>query len=48
MATTVAGNGESGFADGAGAAERFHFPHGIVVDGEGTIVVADSDNHRLR
>ena len=48
MTTTVAGNGVRGFADGAGAAARFNFPLGIVVDGEGTIVVADTSNHRLR
>ena len=47
VATTVAGNGVQGFADGAGAAARFDFPFGIVVDGEGTIVVADTGNHRL-
>ena len=48
MATTVAGNGVQGYADGAGAAARFNFPVDIVVDGEGTIVVSDRDNHRLR
>ncbi len=46
--STVAGNGEKGFADGAGAAARFNRPYDLVVDGEGGIVVADRDNHRLR
>jgi sugar lactone lactonase YvrE len=46
--STVAGNGEPGFADGAGTAARFHAPSGIVVDGKGTIIVADQHNHRLR
>jgi hypothetical protein len=46
--STVAGNGEAGFADGAGAAARFNRPNYIVVDGEGVIVVADTQNHRLR
>jgi len=46
--STVAGNGEPGLADGAGAAARFNAPSGIVVDGKGTIIVADLHNHRLR
>jgi sugar lactone lactonase YvrE len=46
--STVAGNGEEGFADGAGAAARFNRPTDVVVDGEGVIVVADFHNHRLR
>jgi len=46
--STVAGNGEAGFADGEGAAARFHHPTNVVVDKEGTIVVADCFNHRLR
>jgi hypothetical protein len=46
--STVAGNGEAGFADGVGAAARFHFPADVVVDRAGTIVVADRKNHRLR
>ena len=35
---TVAGNGEAGFADGAGAAARLNWPYDLVVDGEGVIV----------
>jgi hypothetical protein len=46
--STVASNGEAGFADGAGAAARFDWPTDVVVDGEGVIVVADKNNHRLR
>ena len=46
--STVAGNGEAGFADGEGAAARFNDPADVVVDKEGTIVVADRGNHRLR
>jgi DNA-binding beta-propeller fold protein YncE len=46
--STVAGNGEAGYADGEGAAARFEWPTDVVVDKEGTIVVADSDNGRLR
>ena len=46
--STVAGNGEAGYADGEGAAARFYGPTDVVVDKEGTIVVADYDNERLR
>ncbi len=46
--STVAGNGEKGFADGAGTAARFNGSEDLVVDGEGVILVADADNHRLR
>ena len=46
--STVAGNGQAGFADGEGAAARFRSPTDVVVDKEGTIVVADRNNHRLR
>ena len=44
----MAGNGEAGHADGEGAAARFNDPTVVVVDKEGTIVVADRDNHMLR
>jgi len=48
--TTVAGNGQDGggFADGEGAAARFHFPMGIAVDGNNNILVADHLNNRIR
>jgi sugar lactone lactonase YvrE len=46
--STVAGNGEAGYEDGEGAAARFNGPTDVVVDREGTIVVADCDNGRLR
>ena len=46
--STVAGNGQKGYADGEGAAARFNCPWDVVVDKEGTIVVADKNNHRLR
>ena len=46
--STVAGNGEAGYAEGEGTAARFSSPADVVVDKEGTIVVADRDNGRLR
>lgn len=45
---TVAG-GETGFADGAAGAEvRFHTPCGIALLPDGSLVVADTGNNRLR
>jgi len=46
--STLAGNGQAGFADGVGAAARFNEPWGIVVDSQGAIFVADSQNHCVR
>jgi sugar lactone lactonase YvrE len=44
----LAGSGRGGFADGAGAAAQFDCPHGVAVDGEGSIIIADYKNHRVR
>jgi sugar lactone lactonase YvrE len=46
--STLAGSGWAGFADGAGAAAQFNDPYGIAVDGEGSIIIADNDNKRVR
>jgi serine/threonine-protein kinase len=47
--TTVAGTvNQGGNADGTGAAARFYFPSGIVVDNSGTCYVTDAFNHRIR
>ncbi|MDT4952097.1 MAG: hypothetical protein QOJ02_235 [Acidobacteriota bacterium] len=46
---TVAGGNEPGFADATNAADaRFDTPCGIAVDLDGTLVVADTGNRRLR
>ena len=45
---TLAGNGNSGSADGTGSAAQFKFPIGVAVDGGGVLYVADSDNATIR
>jgi serine/threonine-protein kinase len=46
--STLAGSGMQGFADGAGAAAQFNYPRGVAVDGEGSFIIADTGNHRVR
>jgi sugar lactone lactonase YvrE len=47
--TTLAGNGQSGHADGAGATEaRFNPPWGITVGTDGHLYVSDGENQRIR
>ncbi len=46
---TLAGfPGQGGYADGTAGGARFNFPHGIAVDGAGTLYIADRNNHRIR
>jgi DNA-binding beta-propeller fold protein YncE len=45
---TLAGNGEAGLADGQGAAARFNGIRGLALDVDGSILVADSENHAVR
>ena len=47
VVSAVAGSG-AGFADGPVGSALFADPHGVVVDGDGTIYVADTRNNRIR
>lgn len=41
-------SGDNGFAQGTGAAARFNRPYDIVLSPSNSLIVADSDNNRLR
>jgi hypothetical protein len=46
--STLAGNGESGFADGQGEAARFNEPEGVELAANDELVVADTENHAIK
>ena len=46
--STVAGGGQPGFADGDRNSSQFDTPCGVVVAADGTLIVADTGNDRLR
>lgn len=46
--STVAGSTTTGFVNATGTAARFNRPQGIDVGGNGTLYVADRDNHAIR
>lgn len=48
VVTTVAGSGSMGFTNGAGSTAKFRYPAGLALDAQGTIYVADSENHCIR
>ena len=45
---TLAGCSSAGFADGLGPPASFYSPHGVAVDLDGNVIVADLGNHRIR
>jgi sugar lactone lactonase YvrE len=45
---TIAGGAEPGFRNGAGNEARFDTPCGIAVNADGSLLVADTANHRIR
>ena len=46
--STLAGSGSADFGDGQGVEAHFRYPWGVAVDGEGNVIVADAENHRIR
>jgi trimeric autotransporter adhesin len=48
VVTTLAGSGSYGGTDGLGAAASFAFPYGVAVGVDGTVYVADNNNHTIR
>jgi sugar lactone lactonase YvrE len=53
VVSTLAGDGYSApyngrWLDGPGAGASFHHPMGVAIDSNGNVIVADTDNHRIR
>jgi sugar lactone lactonase YvrE len=48
VVSVLAGDGVDGVTDGPGAQARFRFPAGLALGGDGTLYVADADNHTVR
>lgn len=46
--TTLAGSGTAGYAEGKGREAQFNNPTGAVAMPDGTVIVADRNNHRVR
>ena len=48
VSTLAGGSTTNGWVDASGASARFYNPAGLIVDGSGTLYVADRGNHRIR
>ena len=48
VVSTLAGSPNRGFFDAPGTLARFNYPTGLILDDEGNIYVADSENHSIR
>lgn len=46
--TTIAGTGREGYADGSGKSAQFNNPTGLTPTLDGSVIVADRNNHRVR
>lgn len=48
IATLAGDPNQEGFVDGDASQARFNIPHGLVVDGDGRVIISDTWNHRIR
>ncbi len=49
LVTTIAGSADlAGSTDGTGTSARFHYPSGLAVAGDGSLMLADTWNHTIR
>ncbi|MBL7992295.1 MAG: IPT/TIG domain-containing protein, partial [Candidatus Kapabacteria bacterium] len=48
VVSTLAGTGTAGYADGIGTSAQFSHPAGVALQRNGTIIVADVSNNRIR
>ncbi len=48
VVTTLAGSGTAAFADGSGSAASFSYPTGISINALGDLLIADTNNYRIR
>jgi DNA-binding beta-propeller fold protein YncE len=46
--SSLAGTGMIGHRNGEGTVAQLNYPFGVAVDGDGNVVVADRNNHRIR
>jgi glucose/arabinose dehydrogenase len=46
--TTIAGNGTTGFVNGAGNVAEFYYPVGLAIGANGTLYIADDENKQIR
>ena len=48
VVSTLAGNGSSGYVEGTGTAATFNWPQALTLLPDGTLLIADSNNHKIR
>ncbi len=48
VVTTMAGTGTTGYLDGPAASARFADPYGIAVSTDGSLIIADLNNNKIR